>query len=35
VTQRGDIAMAAGGEVAPERRNGGDDVSWTDANLIG
>jgi hypothetical protein len=27
--------MSVGGEVAPGRGKGGDDVSWADANLIG
>jgi hypothetical protein len=25
---------SVGGEAAPEREKGGDDVSWTDVNLI-
>jgi hypothetical protein len=27
--------MSVGGEAAPGRGKGGDDVSWADANLIG
>jgi hypothetical protein len=27
--------MLAGGEAAPRRGKGGDDVSWADANLTG
>jgi hypothetical protein len=30
--QHGDVMMSAGGEAAPRRGKGGDDVSWTDTN---
>jgi hypothetical protein len=29
------VATSAGEEVAPERKKGGDDVSWADTNLTG
>jgi hypothetical protein len=29
------VTTSVGGEAAPERENGGDDVSWADENLIG
>jgi hypothetical protein len=35
VTRRGIMAMSVGGEVAPGRGKGGNDSSWTDANLTG
>jgi hypothetical protein len=35
VTRCGGMATSAGGEVAPWREKGGDDVSWADANLTG
>jgi hypothetical protein len=35
VTRCSDVAMSAGGEAAPRRGKGGDDVSWADANLYG
>jgi hypothetical protein len=33
VTWRDSVMMSAGGEVALGRGKGGDDASWTDANL--
>jgi hypothetical protein len=33
VTWRDDITMSDGGEAATGREKGGDDASWTDANL--
>jgi hypothetical protein len=35
VTRCSGMATSAGGEALPERENGGDDVSWADANLTG
>jgi hypothetical protein len=35
VTQCDSVVTSAGGEVAPRRRNVGDNVSWADANLTG
>jgi hypothetical protein len=35
VIRRCDVATSVGVEVAPERRNGEDDISWADANLTG
>jgi hypothetical protein len=35
VTRRGGVATSIGGEVTPGRGKGGDEVSWTDANLTG
>jgi hypothetical protein len=29
------VATSTGGEMTPERRRGGDDISWTDVNLTG
>jgi hypothetical protein len=29
------LMMPAEGEIAPERGNGGDELSWTDVNLTG
>jgi hypothetical protein len=28
------VVTSAGGEAAPRRGKGGDDASWTDANLV-
>jgi hypothetical protein len=33
VTQRSGVTTSVEGEVAPERKKGGDDVSWADVNL--
>jgi hypothetical protein len=33
VTRCSDMMISARGEVTPERRKGGDDVSWADVNL--
>jgi hypothetical protein len=33
VTRRGIVMMSTGGEAAPEREKGGDDVSRAEANL--
>jgi hypothetical protein len=35
VTRHGGVMMLVGGEAAPGREKGGDDVSWTDANFTG
>jgi hypothetical protein len=35
VIQRGGVATSAGGDAAPEREKGGDDVGWADTNLTG
>jgi hypothetical protein len=35
VTRRVDMTISTKGEVALGRRKGGDDASWTDANLTG
>jgi hypothetical protein len=35
MTQYSGMAMSSGGEAVPVREKGGDDVSWTDANLTG
>jgi hypothetical protein len=35
MARRGSIVMSTRGEVAPGREKGGDDTSWTDANLNG
>jgi hypothetical protein len=35
VTRCGGVTMLVGGDVAPEREKGGDDVSWADENLTG
>jgi hypothetical protein len=35
VTRRNGVMTLTGGETAPERRKGGDEVSWDDANLTG
>jgi hypothetical protein len=29
------VVTSTGGEAAPDRKNGGDDVSWADTNLTG
>jgi hypothetical protein len=29
------VVTSTGGEAAPDRKKGGDDVSWADTNLIG
>jgi hypothetical protein len=34
VAWRGGMMISAGGEAAPGREKGGDDISWADANLI-
>jgi hypothetical protein len=31
VTRRGGVTMSTGGEAAPGRKKGGDDVNWADA----
>jgi hypothetical protein len=33
--RRGGVTTSDGEEAAPGRRKGGDDTSWTDANLTG
>jgi hypothetical protein len=33
VTRHGGVATSVGGEAAPGREKGEDDVSWADANL--
>jgi hypothetical protein len=35
VTRRGGMMTSVGGEAAPKREKGGDDVSWAGANLTG
>jgi hypothetical protein len=35
VTWCGGVMTSTGGEVAPERKKGGDNVSWADVNLTG
>jgi hypothetical protein len=35
MTRCGDVVTSTGGEAAPGREKGGDDASWTDANLTG
>jgi hypothetical protein len=35
VTRCNDVTTSAGGETAPGRGNGEDDISWTDVNLFG
>jgi hypothetical protein len=35
VTQRGDVATSAGGEVGPGRGKGGAVASWANVNLAG
>jgi hypothetical protein len=35
VTQCGSVTTSVEGEAAPERENGGDNVSWFDTNLNG
>jgi hypothetical protein len=32
VTRRGGVTTSTGGEAAPGREKGGDDVSWADVN---
>jgi hypothetical protein len=34
VTRHGGVPTLTGGEAAPGRENGGDDISWTDIILI-
>jgi hypothetical protein len=34
VTRRGSVTTSAGGEAAPERGMGEDDINWTNVNLI-
>jgi hypothetical protein len=34
VTRRSDVMMSVEGEASPERRKGGDNDSWIDANFI-
>jgi hypothetical protein len=29
------VVTSTGGEAAPDKKNGGDDVSWADTNLTG
>jgi hypothetical protein len=35
VTRRGGVTMSTGGEAAPGRKKGGDDVNWANVNLTG
>jgi hypothetical protein len=35
VTQRDGVTTSVGGETEPGRRNGGDNVSWANANFTG
>jgi hypothetical protein len=35
MTRCDDVVTSTGGEAAPDRKNGGDDVSWADTNLTG
>jgi hypothetical protein len=35
MTRRTGVATSVGGEATPERRKGGDDISWTDVDLTG
>jgi hypothetical protein len=35
VTHRGSVVTSVGGETSLRRGEGGDDVSWADANLTG
>jgi hypothetical protein len=34
VTWHGGMMTSVGGEAAPRRKKGGDDVNWVDTNLI-
>jgi hypothetical protein len=34
VTRRDSVTTSAGGEAAPERGMGGDDINWANVNLI-
>jgi hypothetical protein len=34
VTRRGSVTTSAGGEAAPERGMGEDDINWTNVDLI-
>jgi hypothetical protein len=33
VTQCGDVTTSIGGEAAPRRKRGGNDISWVNTNL--
>jgi hypothetical protein len=35
VTRRGGVTTSTGGEAAPGRGKGGDNINWADANLTG